>query len=242
MSERLHSSGGDVVDESGFEAQVRSRVRLMHSGTPPADLCHSPSRPRLDVVLGSLSREVPERDQVMVYLNEASQYWNLAEYQQSLAAANKAINLINLLSGLPPGQRGGILAQAYAQRGKNLFVLGDYRQALASFQAAARADTNMIAAYSDAGFAEYELGQIPSAIAYWQKAVQVHGNADGNAWAGMAIGLAAQGRTDEAVNAYKQALNFEQGYSSLTWIRHERHWTEKGLNAANKLIMMTHSK
>jgi hypothetical protein len=242
MSERLHGSEGDVVDESGFEAQVRSRVRQMRSGTPPVDLCHSSSRPRLDVALTSLSRKVPDRDEVMVYLNDASQYWHLAEYQQSLAVTSKTIDFINSLSNLPPDQRGSLLAQAYDQRGKNLFVLGDYRQALASFLAAMQLDVNMTTGYSDAGFAEYELGQISSAISYWQKAVQAHGNTDGNAWAGMAIGLASQGRMNEAVNAYKQALSLEEGYSSLSWIRYERHWTERGLNVANKLITMAHPK
>lgn len=55
--------------------------------------------------------------------------------------------------------------------------------------------------------------------------------------AGLALGLWTQGRRDESVKIFRQALSLEPRYADPNWLAREPFWSQKAIEAARPLIV-----
>lgn len=112
---------------------------------------------------------------------------------------------------------------------------------MADLDSSAAIDPDHADTYSDAAFNHFELGEVDPAVAGWQHALDLNPEVD-DAWAGLAVGLAAQRKTEEAVAAYRSAVRHEPGYASAEWVRHERFWTDRMLTLTAPLRQQTEAR
>lgn len=238
MATLLINSAPYAADRTGYFDAIRQSIEIVSGGSQPHTLC--------DVKLNALPNEAqlpssPIGDDYRGYVQKGFEYWQLTEYESAISEFTKGIDLMVMIIGKgyqPPPE----LLESYLQRGVIYFVQGKYDLAIADWKSAISVQPSDTRAYNNLGFAYYDLDRLDDAIAEWQVSISIdpssqsaHPSSD-DSWAGLGIAYYGKGQIKEAISAYKKALAIEPNYSSLEWMRYERSWSEKSLQAAAKLL------
>ena len=125
----------------------------------------------------------------------ASDYRRLTEsqeYTRALAAAEEIVEL----RGAPSD---------WMAKGKTEIEIGQFEEALASFEKALELDAEDAAAWRNRGFALGNLGRNEEALASFEKTLELNAKY-GAAWHGQGVALGGLGRYDEALVPYEKAV------------------------------------
>jgi tetratricopeptide (TPR) repeat protein len=153
----------------------------------------------------------------------------LAEFQRGIELLVKPFD-----KGYPPSP---MLIETYLECGVISFAQGEYEQAVNYWKKATEVKPDDPRAYSNIGFAYYELNQLDEAITQWKFAVNSNSQFD-EVWAGLGIALYDKGQTEEAIAAYQKALEIDSNFVSVEWLRDSRSWSEKSLRSVTKLLQV----
>jgi len=170
------------------------------------------------------------------HIKQGFDYRNQADPQKALAEFQKGIELMvkPLEKGYPLSP---MLVEACLECGVIYFVQGEYEKAVDIWKKATEVKPDDARAYSNIGFACYELDRLDDAIEQWQTVVRIDSQSD-EAWAGLGIALYDKSHIEEAIAAYQKALEIESSFASVEWLRDTRSWSEKSLRSATELLQL----
>ena len=151
------------------------------------------------------------------WCNKGNILLNLGEYNESINAYNKAIELNQSL------------AVAWKQKGNAFLNLTEYHESLSCYDNAIRLDPNYAAAWNNVGVALMNIGEYDAAINAWNKAIKL--DPDASIWNNKGLALNEQGKYDEAAKAFGEASRLDPKNFS-TWnateyaLSHSPDWME----------------
>lgn len=120
-------------------------------------------------------------------------------------------------------------------RGMIIHVQGQPADALIAFRGSVALNSGKTPAWSNLGFAFFELEQLVPAIEAWRIAADLNQQM-ADTWAGLAIGLIADGRGDQASKSYRQVTHLDPCYADLAYLQTVRHWSARTLNHADMIL------
>ena len=115
-------------------------------------------------------------------------------------------------------------AALHSHLGKLYRVQGDLRRAEAELRRAVDLDRHDAEARNNLAFVLYDEGETARAVSEWEAAVVSAPDWPGPR-AGLALGLLAVGRVNDAMESYRRALRLDAHYADLDYLRRVRFWS-----------------
>jgi tetratricopeptide (TPR) repeat protein len=137
------------------------------------------------------------------WYNKGNVLLNLGEYNESISAYNKAIELNQSL------------AVAWKQKGNAFLNLTKYYESLKCYDNAIKLDPNYASAWNNKGVTLKNIGEYDAAINAWNKAIELDPK-DAQYWYNKGIALNEYGKYDEAAKAFEEASRLYPK-NSVTW-------------------------
>ena len=132
--------------------------------------------------------------------------------------------------------------EAWVALGIAAYEIGDLKKSVEAYRKAIELDDSRSIAHNNLAYVLYDQDEVDEAVSEWEQAIELLPTSDvdrqgrADCWAGLAIGYLAQGKRQEAIEAYRRAVSINPHYIDTKWMAREAFWSPKAIEAAEQLI------
>ncbi|MEB3360267.1 MAG: tetratricopeptide repeat protein [Synechococcales bacterium] len=236
--EQLEQRGLLLAQEAAQLAQFQQYELALSRAQLASQL--APSTPQVWLLLGRLQLQMENFEASLNALETARQldpedpaalfdlgtaHFRLEDYDQSIEFIRAGLDI----SPAVPG--------AWFDLGNAYYKLNRYQDAIEAYEEAVDLQEDFWPAVNNIGLVLYEMGDIDAAVEKWQEAVEITDNQEPEPRLAIAVALFAQGEQEEAIAEGEAALQLDDRYGDVEFLR-QNLWGDRLLSETQTFLQL----